>query len=97
MQEAALMRLGLVDLPPLGYIGLASAIGVAAAGQAVLQDSGLMAKEALVFLPLGANVKTDLRLVEAGVHEEPANASEWKRKFARGDDSTIPPFVDPNK
>ena len=37
------------------------------------------AKFALVLLPFSADIKTDLGLVEAGVHEEPANASEWRR------------------
>ena len=72
MEQATLLRLGLVSLLPFGDAWSLGAVGVAAARHAVLQDSGLMAKQALGFFALGADLKAN-RLIEAGVHEQPAN------------------------
>lgn len=74
MEQATLLHLGLVNLLPFGDAWSLGAVGVAAARHAVLQDSGLMAKQALGFFALGADLKANLRLIEAGVHEQPANA-----------------------
>ncbi len=73
--QPTLLLLRHKDLLPLREVWLASSIGVTATSHAVLQNSGLVTEQALVFFAFGADIKTNLGLMKSGVHKQPASAT----------------------
>jgi hypothetical protein len=63
-KEATLLLLRQKDHLPLREIWLASPIGVTPTSHAVVQNSGLVKEQPLVFFAFGAEVKTSLGLVD---------------------------------
>ena len=70
IERSSLLRFELVDFLPLRNRMFSGSIGVSAAYKPVLQHSGLMIEQSVVFFALDADIKTDMGSIDCPVHTQ---------------------------